>query len=44
MIAAYFVSGLPFDLANGAAAFLFLYFGGEPVLGKLRRVKEKYGI
>ncbi|MDO4810207.1 MAG: ECF transporter S component [Eubacteriales bacterium] len=44
MIAAYFAAGLPFDLANGAAAFLFLYFGGEPVLKKLERVKVKYGI
>ena len=42
MILAYFVSGLPFDLANAAATFLFLYLGGEPLLKKLVRVRKKY--
>ena len=41
-ILAYYITGFPLDLVNAAATFLFLWFGAEPVLEKLERVKKKY--
>ena len=40
----YYISGLPFDCIQAAATWLFLWFGAEPMLEKLDRVKVKYGI
>ena len=44
LILTYFVTGLPVDLVRAAASALFLWFAGEPMLGKLARMREKYGI
>ncbi|KGF54119.1 hypothetical protein HMPREF9460_03092 [Flavonifractor plautii 1_3_50AFAA] len=40
----YYISGLPFDCIQAAATWLFLWFGAEPMLEKLDRVKVKYGM
>ena len=40
----YYISGLPFDCIQAAATWLFLWFGAEPMLEKLDRIKEKYGL
>lgn len=40
---AYYVSGFPFDCVHGAATAVFLWFGAEPILEKLERIKVKYG-
>ena len=40
----YYISGLPFDCIQAAATWLFLWFGAEPMLEKLDRIKVKYGI
>jgi len=40
----YYLSGFPVDLVHGAATFLFLWFGGQPMLEKLDRIKVKYGM
>ncbi len=44
MLLAYYVSGFPFDCVHAAATFFFLWFGAQPMLQKLERVKTKYGI
>ena len=40
----YYISGLPFDCIQAAATWIFLWFGAEPMLEKLDRVKVKYGV
>ena len=40
----YYLSGFPMDCVHAAATALFLWFGSEPILEKLERVKKKYGI
>nr|WP_317324127.1 ECF transporter S component [uncultured Flavonifractor sp.] len=40
----YYISGLPFDCIQAAATWLFLWFGAEPMLEKLDRIKVKYGL
>lgn len=44
VLLAFFASGFPFDCVHGGATFLFLWLGGPPVLEKLERVREKYGL
>ena len=44
MFLAAYASGLPFDLVHAASTFFFLWFLAEPMLEKLTRVKEKYGL
>ncbi len=44
ILGAYYLSGLPVDIMHGAATFIFLYFGAEPMLEKLDRIKTKYGL
>ena len=44
MLLAYYVSGLPMDLVHGLSTALFLWFGGPPMLEKLERIKQKYGL
>ncbi len=39
-----YVMGFPFDLIHGAATVFFLWFGAEPMIEKLERVKKKYGL
>lgn len=40
----YYISGLPMDLVQASATFLFLWFAAEPMLEKLDRIKVKYGL
>ena len=44
MLLPYYLTGLPVDCVQGAATFLFLWFGAEPMLEKLDRIKMKYGL
>lgn len=44
IIAGYYVSGFSMDLLHAAATFVFLWFGAEPILEKLDRIKVKYGL
>ena len=40
----YYLSGLPMDCVHAFATALFLWFGAEPMLEKLERIKTKYGL
>lgn len=40
----YYMTGFPVDCVHGAATWLFLWFGAEPMLEKLDRIKVKYGL
>jgi len=40
----YFLSGFPMDCIHGGATAFFLWVGGEAMLEKLARVKDKYGL
>ncbi|MGN1009000.1 MAG: ECF transporter S component, partial [Butyricicoccus sp.] len=40
----YYLSGFPMDCIHAAATALFLWFGAEPMLEKLDRIKVKYGL
>ena len=44
VILTYYLSGFPVDCVHAAATFIFLWFGGEPMLEKLDRIKVKYGL
>lgn len=39
-----FASGFPYNVSNGIATALTLYFFGDPLLVKLNRMIEKYGL
>ena len=39
-----YIAGVPYDLAHAGSAALFIFLFGEPLIGKLERVKIKYGI
>lgn len=41
---AVYLSGLPMNAIHGAATFLTLLLLGEPILSRLERMKQKYGI
>lgn len=43
VLGAYYISGLPFDLAHGASTVLFLGLGAGMMLRRIHRVKVKYG-
>ena len=43
-LAAYYITGFPVDCIHAVATWLFLWFGAEPMLEKLDRVKVKYGL
>lgn len=43
-IITYLALGFPFDIVNGLSTVAFLFFGAEPMLEKLDRVKVKYGL
>lgn len=43
-IASYLALGFPFDIVHALSTTAFLYFGAEPILEKLDRVKTKYGL
>ena len=38
------IRGIPFDLIHAFSTVVFLYFLSEPMLEKLDRIKEKYGL
>ena len=44
MLAAYYISGFPWDMVRAVATALFLWFGAEPLLEKLDRIRVKYGL
>ncbi len=43
-LAAYYLTGLPMDLVHAAATALFLALAGRPMLEKLGRIQQKYGL
>lgn len=43
-ILAYFVAGLPMDVVRAAATFIFTLLLARPVMEKIDRVNEKYGL
>ncbi len=43
ILCAYWITGLPMDLVQGVATFLFLWIAAIPMLEKLDRLKVKYG-
>ncbi|MCQ2432856.1 MAG: ATP-binding cassette domain-containing protein [Clostridia bacterium] len=44
IILSYYITGFPMDCVHAIATFLFLWFGAEPILEKLDRIKIKYGL
>jgi len=40
----YYLTGIPMDCVHAASTGLFLWFGAEPLLEKLDRIKVKYGL
>ena len=44
VIITYYITGFPVDLVHAFATALFLWFGAEPMLEKLDRIKVKYGL
>lgn len=44
ILLSYYISGFPMDCVQAAATWLFLWFGAEPMLEKLDRIKTKYGL
>ena len=43
-LAGIYVSGLPFNAIHGVSTVVFLYFLAAPMVGKLARVRKKYGL
>ena len=43
-ITTYLALGFPFDIVHGRSTVAFLFFGAEPMLEKLDRVKTKSGL
>lgn len=43
-LAAFYLSGLPFDIVHAISTSVFLYIAAKPFLKKLERVKFKYGL
>jgi energy-coupling factor transporter ATP-binding protein EcfA2/uncharacterized membrane protein len=44
MFLAYYLQGIPFNLVHASATVLFLLILARPMLEKLDRIKEKYGL
>ncbi|MDO4562645.1 MAG: ATP-binding cassette domain-containing protein [Clostridia bacterium] len=44
MFSAEYVSGVPFDAVHATGVVFFLYFAAEPILEKIERIKNKYGV
>jgi len=40
----YYITGFPMDAVHAASTVLFLWFGAQPMLEKLDRIKVKYGL
>lgn len=43
-LAAYYISGIPYDIIHAASTVIFLIVLAKPMLTKLDRVKKKYGL
>jgi uncharacterized membrane protein len=43
-ILAMYISGIPVDLVHATSTVLFLWFGAQPMIEKLERIKKKYGL
>ena len=43
-LAAYYISGFPMDAIHAVSTFVFLLILAKPMLKKIVRVKQKYGI
>ena len=41
---AIYISGIPVDLVHASATVFFLFLAGKPMIGKLERIKIKYGL
>ena len=41
---ALYIAGVAYDLAHAGSAALFIFLFGETLIGKLERIKIKYGI
>jgi len=44
MVLISYIQALPMDLIHAASTVFFLYFIAEPMIGKLERIKFKYGL
>ena len=44
LVLPYYLTGFPMDCVQAAATWLFLWFGGKPMLEKLERIQVKYGL
>lgn len=44
MLWPYLLQGIPLDLIHASATIMFLYIAARPMLEKLDRIKEKYGL
>ncbi len=44
ILLSYYATGFPVDCVHALATFVFLMLGAEPMLEKLERIKEKYGM
>ena len=44
ILLSYFITGFPMDCVHACATWLFLWLCAEPMLEKLDRIKEKYGL
>ena len=44
IIAASYISGVPFDLIHALSTAFFLWFISEPMIDKIERIKAKYGL
>lgn len=44
MLMAHYLSGFPMDCVHAAATFIFLWVISEPMLEKIDRIKQKYGL
>lgn len=38
----YFVAGFPMDIVHATASVLFLFFGSDPLMNQLQRIRQKY--
>ena len=41
---AMYISGAPVDFIHATSTFIFLWLGARPLLEKLQRIKQKYGL
>ena len=44
VVLSYYVTGFPMDLIHAAATFIFIFFLSEPLLYRIGRIRNKYGL